>query len=95
MVRIARSSSLKYLFVCNLPGSNVPPGSQGWNPELPRVNRNSSACPGAISLTIAFNRMAARWGWLNAGQYQHAAVMVAELGQVVGGASRSIFFDVK
>lgn len=30
-------------------------------------------------------RLAARWGWLNAGQYQHAAVMVTEIGKLLGG----------
>jgi len=30
-------------------------------------------------------RLAARWGWLNEGQYQHVAVMVAEIGRLLGG----------
>jgi four helix bundle protein len=30
-------------------------------------------------------RLAARWEWLNAGQYQHVAGMVAEIGRLLGG----------
>ncbi len=30
-------------------------------------------------------RLAARWEWLSAGQYQHAARMVAEIGRLLGG----------
>jgi four helix bundle protein len=30
-------------------------------------------------------RLAARWSWLNDGQYQHAARMVAEIGRLLGG----------
>jgi four helix bundle protein len=30
-------------------------------------------------------RLAARWGWLSPGQYQHAAAMVAEIGRLLGG----------
>ena len=30
-------------------------------------------------------RLAARWKWMSAGQYRHAAAMVAELGRLLGG----------
>ena len=30
-------------------------------------------------------RLAARWEWLNPGQYQHVAKMVAEIGRLLGG----------
>jgi hypothetical protein len=30
-------------------------------------------------------RLAVRWTWLNEGQYQHAARMVAEIGRLLGG----------
>jgi len=30
-------------------------------------------------------RLAARWNWFSAGQYQHAAKMVAEIGRLLGG----------
>ena len=30
-------------------------------------------------------RLATKWGWLNAGQYQHVAQMVAEIGRLLGG----------
>jgi len=33
-------------------------------------------------------RLAARWQWLSAGQYQHVAAMVAEIGRLLGGWSK-------
>ena len=30
-------------------------------------------------------RLAAKWNWLTPGQYQHAAVMVTEIGKLLGG----------
>ncbi len=30
-------------------------------------------------------RLATRWGWLSAGQYQHVASMVTEIGRLLGG----------
>jgi len=30
-------------------------------------------------------RLAHRWRWLNAGQYEHASRMIAELGRLLGG----------
>ncbi|MBE7474124.1 MAG: diversity-generating retroelement protein Avd [Anaerolineae bacterium] len=30
-------------------------------------------------------RLAVQWAWLNEGQYQHAAQMVAEIGRLLGG----------
>ena len=30
-------------------------------------------------------RLAAKWEWLSAGQYRHAAEMVAEIGRLLGG----------
>ena len=30
-------------------------------------------------------RLAARWAWLSAGQYQHVARLVAEIGRLLGG----------
>ena len=30
-------------------------------------------------------RLAARWGWLSSGQYQHVARMVSEIGRLLGG----------
>ena len=33
-------------------------------------------------------RLANRWQWLNEGQYQHAAQMVAEIGRLLGGWQR-------
>ncbi len=30
-------------------------------------------------------RLASRWGWFSAGQYEHVAGMVAEMGRLLGG----------
>ena len=30
-------------------------------------------------------RLAQRWGWLSAGQYEHVSKMVAEIGRLLGG----------
>ena len=38
-----------------------------------------------LSKVRVYLRLAARWKWLSAGQYQHAAQMVAEIGRLLGG----------
>ena len=39
----------------------------------------------ALSKLRVYLRLAARWHWLNRGQYGHAAGMVAEVGRLLGG----------
>jgi len=39
----------------------------------------------ALDKVRHYLRLASRWGWLSAGQYRHAAAMVAELGRLLGG----------
>jgi len=39
----------------------------------------------ALSHVRLYLRLAAGWGWLSSGQYQHAAGMVAEIGRLLGG----------
>ena len=39
----------------------------------------------ALSRLRLYLRLAARWGWLKAGQYEHVAGMVAEIGRLLGG----------
>ncbi len=39
----------------------------------------------ALDKVRLYLRLAARWEWLNGGQYQHAAEMVAEIGRLLGG----------
>ncbi len=39
----------------------------------------------ALSKVRLYLRLAARWNWLNDGQYQHAATMIAEIGRLLGG----------
>ncbi|GAB4579783.1 MAG: hypothetical protein Fur0022_25220 [Anaerolineales bacterium] len=34
-------------------------------------------------------RLATKWGWLNAGQYEHVAKMVTEIGKLLGGWMKS------
>jgi four helix bundle protein len=39
----------------------------------------------ALSKVRLYLRLAARWGWLSDGQYEHVARMVAEIGRLLGG----------
>ena len=39
----------------------------------------------ALARLRVYLRLAARWNWLSAGQYQHVALMVAEIGRLLGG----------
>jgi hypothetical protein len=39
----------------------------------------------ALDRVRLYLRLAARWNWLTAGQYRHAAQMVAEVGRLLGG----------
>lgn len=39
----------------------------------------------ALAKVRLYLRLAVRWGWLNDGQYQHVAHMVAEIGRLLGG----------
>jgi hypothetical protein len=39
----------------------------------------------ALDKVRMYLRLAARWEWLSAGQYRHAAGMVAEIGRLLGG----------
>jgi hypothetical protein len=39
----------------------------------------------ALAKLRLYLRLAARWDWLNPGQYKHAAAMVAEVGRLLGG----------
>ncbi|MCE7903999.1 MAG: diversity-generating retroelement protein Avd [Gammaproteobacteria bacterium PRO9] len=39
----------------------------------------------ALARVRLYLRLAARWGWLSPGQYQHVADMVAEIGRLLGG----------
>ena len=39
----------------------------------------------ALDRVRLYLRLAARWGWLSPGQYQHVAAMVAEIGRLLGG----------
>ena len=53
---------------------------QGHN-RLERLARADEA----LDKVRMYLRLAARWEWLTAGQYQHAATMVAEIGRLLGG----------
>ena len=52
--------------------------------EARRVERLSLADEALARLRV-YLRLAARWGWLTAGQYEHAAEMVSEVGRLLGG----------
>ena len=48
--------------------------------------RRADAALGKIRLYL---RLCREWKWLTAGQYQHAAQMVAEMGRLLGGWIKS------
>jgi hypothetical protein len=39
----------------------------------------------ALANVRVYLRLAYRWGWLSAGQYQHVSAMVVEIGKLLGG----------
>jgi hypothetical protein len=43
----------------------------------------------ALNKLRLYLRLAHRWHWLNDGQYQHVSTMVAELGRLLGGWTRT------
>ncbi len=43
----------------------------------------------ALAKVRVYLRLAVRWNWLSAGQYQHVAAMVAEIGRLLGGWQKS------
>ncbi len=42
----------------------------------------------ALDRVRLYLRLAAKWGWLTGGQYQHVAQMVTEIGRLLGGWRR-------
>jgi len=49
--------------------------------RLERLDRADEA----LAKVRLYLRLAARWDWLSAGQYEHVAKMVAEIGRLLGG----------
>lgn len=43
----------------------------------------------ALAKLRIYLRLVARFGWLNPGQYEHAALIVAEIGRLLGGWRRA------
>jgi hypothetical protein len=39
----------------------------------------------ALARVRVYLRLAVSWNWFSSGQYQHVAVMVAEIGRLLGG----------
>lgn len=39
----------------------------------------------ALDRVRVYLRLAAKWNWLSEGQYKHVALMVAEIGRLLGG----------
>ena len=54
-----------------------------------RVDRGRAerlrAADEALARVRVYLRLAAQWGWLSGGQYEHVAAMVAEIGRLLGG----------
>lgn len=49
-----------------------------------RLDRLQAADAALIKVRL-YLRLCERWAWINSGQYRHAAVMVAEIGRLLGG----------
>ncbi len=43
----------------------------------------------ALARLRVYLRLAAKWEWLSDGQYEHVAVMTAEIGRLLGGWQRT------
>jgi four helix bundle protein len=44
----------------------------------------------ALDRVRLYLRLAARWNWLSAGQYKHAAEMTTEIGKLLGGWKKTV-----
>jgi four helix bundle protein len=44
----------------------------------------------ALAKVRLYLRLAYRWQWLTPGQYEHAAAMMTEIGQLIGGWKKSV-----
>ena len=44
----------------------------------------------ALARVRLYLRLAAQWGWLSAGQYQHVSAMVVEIGRLLGGWQKTV-----
>ncbi len=44
-----------------------------------------TAADEALAHVRMYLRLAEKWGWLSAGQYEHVALMVTEIGRLLGG----------
>ncbi len=52
--------------------------------RAPRLERLALADE-ALARVRVYLRLAARWNWLSAGQYEHVAALVGEIGRLLGG----------
>ena len=44
----------------------------------------------ALAKVRLYLRLAAQWGWLKPGQYQHVSGMVVEIGRLLGGWQKTV-----
>ncbi len=44
----------------------------------------------ALARLRVYLRLAAQWSWLSDGQYQHVAMMVTEIGRLLGGWQKTV-----
>ena len=52
--------------------------------QVHRLERLAQA-DAALARVRVYVRLAARFGWLTGGQYEHVAAMIAEIGRLLGG----------
>lgn len=55
------------------------------NSQLPTRREKLRQADVALDKVRLYLRLALKWEWLGPGQYQHAAVMVTEMGRLLGG----------
>jgi hypothetical protein len=60
------------------------------NARMPERLEMLKRADAALDKVRIYLRMAAKWAWLNPGQYQHAAGMVSEIGRLLGGWQRTL-----
>jgi four helix bundle protein len=60
------------------------------NARIPERLEKLKRADAALDKVRIYLRMAAKWEWLNPGQYRHAAGMVAEIGRLLGGWQRTL-----
>jgi four helix bundle protein len=60
------------------------------NARMPLRLAKLEAADAELDKVRIYLRLALKWEWLKPGQYQHAAVMVTEIGRLLGGWQKAL-----